>query len=120
MYFDAAQPALLYLVPAVLIASLTVGIFRGEVGRLFRYSDDEYTGESASGKRRYSVTVAPDVPGGTGGPVDDALPVDEEHERVASGPSVADSATPAVASTESSASAVDSGARRRSTRRREA
>ena len=77
VYFEAAQPALLYLVPAVLAASFSVSVARGEVPRLLGYSDDEYSGR-APGGRRWSVVVQPDVPGGSGGPVDDALPDGDE------------------------------------------
>lgn len=127
MYFEAAQPALLYLVPAVLLASMVVGAVHGEIGRLLRYSDDEYTGVQ-SGGRRYSVTVMPDVPGGSGGPVDDALPEDEDTDDASSpsqsggapaaslagaAPRVSDSETPAAST---GGATEDGGARRRSRR----
>ena len=39
--FEAAQPALLYLVPACLGSSLTCAFVRGEVKELFAYSEEE-------------------------------------------------------------------------------
>jgi minor histocompatibility antigen H13 len=36
--FDAAQPALLYLVPACLGASLATAAYRGELSKLLNYS----------------------------------------------------------------------------------
>ena len=39
--FEAAQPALLYLVPACLISSMGVAIKRGEVKALFEYSEEQ-------------------------------------------------------------------------------
>lgn len=50
--WDHAQPALLYLVPAVLGASAVTALARGEVGALMRgYSDDAYTTELLGGKK---------------------------------------------------------------------
>mmetsp|Transcript_35581 Transcript_35581/g.46940 ORF Transcript_35581/g.46940 Transcript_35581/m.46940 type:complete len:456 (-) Transcript_35581:220-1587(-) len=40
-YFNAAQPALLYLVPACLGASILVGLVRKEFGALFAYSEED-------------------------------------------------------------------------------
>jgi minor histocompatibility antigen H13 len=40
-YFSAAQPALLYLVPACLGASLLTAILRGEVTKLFDYNEEK-------------------------------------------------------------------------------
>jgi minor histocompatibility antigen H13 len=40
-YFKAAQPALLYLVPACLGASLIVGLVKGELTTLFAYTEEE-------------------------------------------------------------------------------
>jgi minor histocompatibility antigen H13 len=39
--FNAAQPALLYLVPACLGSSLLCGFLRGELKELFAYSEEE-------------------------------------------------------------------------------
>ena len=39
-FFNAAQPALLYLVPCCLIASLSVGLARGELSVLFAYDEE--------------------------------------------------------------------------------
>ena len=39
--FEAAQPALLYLVPACLGSSLTCAFIRGELKELFAYSEEE-------------------------------------------------------------------------------
>jgi len=41
VYFNAAQPALLYLVPACLGSSLICAVTRGEVKDLFDYSEEE-------------------------------------------------------------------------------
>jgi len=41
IYFQAAQPALLYLVPACLGSSLLCAFFRGELKELFAYSEEE-------------------------------------------------------------------------------
>jgi minor histocompatibility antigen H13 len=38
--FNAAQPALLYLVPACLGSSLTCAFLRGEIDALFKYSEE--------------------------------------------------------------------------------
>jgi len=40
-FFEAAQPALLYLVPACLIGSLLTAVVRGELKELFDYSEEE-------------------------------------------------------------------------------
>mmetsp|Transcript_15671 Transcript_15671/g.26149 ORF Transcript_15671/g.26149 Transcript_15671/m.26149 type:complete len:373 (+) Transcript_15671:101-1219(+) len=40
-FFNAAQPALLYLVPACLGGSLAVGLSRGEFSELFAYNEEE-------------------------------------------------------------------------------
>ena len=39
-FFEAAQPALLYLVPACLIGSLLTAVVRGELKELFDYSEE--------------------------------------------------------------------------------
>jgi minor histocompatibility antigen H13 len=39
-FFNAAQPALLYLVPACLGSSLLVGAVRGELSSLFAYDEE--------------------------------------------------------------------------------
>ena len=39
--FNAAQPALLYLVPACLGSSLLCAVVRGELKKLFEYSEEE-------------------------------------------------------------------------------
>lgn len=39
-FFNAAQPALLYLVPACLGGSLSVGLFRGELNLLLAYDEE--------------------------------------------------------------------------------
>jgi minor histocompatibility antigen H13 len=41
IYFQAAQPALLYLVPACLGSSFLCAIVRGEVSLLLAYSEEE-------------------------------------------------------------------------------
>ena len=40
-YFEAAQPALLYLVPACLLGSLLTAVVRGELKELLAYSEEE-------------------------------------------------------------------------------
>jgi len=40
IWFQAAQPALLYLVPACLISSLGVAFVKGEIKALFEYSEE--------------------------------------------------------------------------------
>jgi len=42
-YFNAAQPALLYLVPACLGGSLIVGTVKGELGLLFSHEEESAT-----------------------------------------------------------------------------
>lgn len=44
-FFNAAQPALLYLVPCCLIASLGTGYFRGELTQLFAYNEETEEGK---------------------------------------------------------------------------
>ena len=39
-FFNAAQPALLYLVPACLGGSLAVGAYRGELSLLLAYDEE--------------------------------------------------------------------------------
>lgn len=41
IYFNAAQPALLYLVPACLISSLGCATLKGEIKELLEYSEEE-------------------------------------------------------------------------------
>jgi len=41
VFFKQAQPALLYLVPACLLGSLSVGLARGEFAPLFAYDEEE-------------------------------------------------------------------------------
>ena len=49
-YFNAAQPALLYLVPACLGASLIVAITKGKFNDLLEYNeDDQKDGEKVNG-----------------------------------------------------------------------
>lgn len=49
-FFRAAQPALLYLSPACIFASLLVGLYRSELGSLFAYDEEN--------KDKKEVTVA--------------------------------------------------------------
>merc|ERR1712146_435302 len=53
-YFKAAQPALLYLVPACLLSSFGVALIKGEVKTLFNYteSDDFSSVESEEKKEK--------------------------------------------------------------------
>jgi len=46
--FDAAQPALLYLVPAAILSSLATAAARGEIKALLNYSEDAKEGEKKS------------------------------------------------------------------------
>jgi Signal peptide peptidase len=46
--FDAAQPALLYLVPCCLVGSLGVAFARKEHSALFAYSEEETEEEKAA------------------------------------------------------------------------
>ena len=46
IWFEAAQPALLYLVPACLGSSLLCALVRGEMKELFAYSEEEEEEES--------------------------------------------------------------------------
>jgi minor histocompatibility antigen H13 len=41
IFFEAAQPALLYLVPACLISSLGCAYMKGEISELMAYSEEE-------------------------------------------------------------------------------
>jgi minor histocompatibility antigen H13 len=45
-FFNAAQPALLYLVPFCLGGSLSIAVMRGEVNLLFAYDEDTKDKES--------------------------------------------------------------------------
>ena len=48
--FNAAQPALLYLVPACLGSSFGCAMLRGEVKELLEYSEEEEEPEDDGGK----------------------------------------------------------------------
>jgi len=47
--FEAAQPALLYLVPSCLGSSLMCAAVRGELKELFAYSEEEEEDEEGEG-----------------------------------------------------------------------
>lgn len=49
--FEAAQPALLYLVPACLSSSLLCATVRGELKELFDYSEEEEEEEESDEKK---------------------------------------------------------------------
>lgn len=49
-FFNAAQPALLYLVPACLGGSLAVGCLRGELNLLLAYDEDKKDAPEADKK----------------------------------------------------------------------
>ena len=51
-FFQAAQPALLYLVPACLGGSFGCALFRKEVGELFQYSEEEEGEETKEDKAK--------------------------------------------------------------------
>jgi minor histocompatibility antigen H13 len=55
--FKAAQPALLYLVPACLISSLGCAFCRGEVKHLFAYSEEEEEEEEEEEKAGQDTKV---------------------------------------------------------------
>ncbi|GAB0490881.1 hypothetical protein MMPV_002121 [Pyropia vietnamensis] len=44
--FDAAQPALLYIVPACLLGSVGLALYRGEMRELWAYTEEEQEGEA--------------------------------------------------------------------------
>jgi len=50
IYFNAAQPALLYLVPACLGSSFLCAVVRGEVKELLEYSEEEEFDEEGEGE----------------------------------------------------------------------
>merc|ERR1712151_156210 len=66
LFFNAAQPALLYIVPYVLIASLAVALARGEMKDLWNYVivEDE---EAASGSRQHRWAAEGEKEGQRGG-----------------------------------------------------
>jgi minor histocompatibility antigen H13 len=51
-WFKAAQPALLYLVPACLFVPLTVAKITGEFHELFNYSEEYLTQKDADDKKK--------------------------------------------------------------------
>eukprot|EP00808_Paulinella_micropora_P030185 g12027.t1 len=59
-YFNAAQPALLYLVPALLLASLGTGLVRMEISTLVSYSEEEEEEDKAVADK--SAAAAPTQP----------------------------------------------------------
>jgi len=50
-YFKAAQPALLYLVPACLLGSILVAVVRGQLWELFAYSEEEPPAKEGGSKK---------------------------------------------------------------------
>ncbi len=50
VYFKAAQPALLYLVPAGLLASVIAGYLQGSFSLLLEYNEEEPAAAEAEGK----------------------------------------------------------------------
>jgi len=46
-FFNAAQPALLYLVPACILSSLGMSAVRGQFGELYKYSEEEPASSSS-------------------------------------------------------------------------
>ena len=56
--FDAAQPALLYLVPACLGAAALVGVCRGEFAELAAYSEEEEQAPASTASPRRSKRAA--------------------------------------------------------------
>ena len=51
IFFDAAQPALLYLVPACLISSLGCATIKGELSELLEYSEEKEEEEEGEGEK---------------------------------------------------------------------
>ena len=51
IFFEAAQPALLYLVPACLISSLGCAAVRGEIAELLAYSEEPEPEEEEEEKK---------------------------------------------------------------------
>jgi minor histocompatibility antigen H13 len=62
-FFNAAQPALLYLVPACLGGSLAVGLARGELSVLFAYDEEAAHKEDKAAKQKLLVQEAAAVGG---------------------------------------------------------
>lgn len=58
--FKAAQPALLYLVPACLGGALLMGAARGELGALFAYDEEETEAAVKEGGDEAAVGAAPE------------------------------------------------------------
>ena len=56
-FFNAAQPALLYLVPACLGGSLAVGAMRGELNLLLAYDEDTADGKKDDKKKEEAKKV---------------------------------------------------------------
>jgi len=50
LFFDAAQPALLYIVPCVLITSLAVAVMRGECWELLSFTIPDEAAETRAKK----------------------------------------------------------------------
>jgi minor histocompatibility antigen H13 len=59
-FFNAAQPALLYLVPACLGASLTTGFLRGELSFLFAYDEETKVKETTAVSSTTTTSVVDD------------------------------------------------------------
>lgn len=53
--FDAAQPALLYIVPACLLASVGLALYRGEMRELWAYTEEEEEEEEEKEKEANAV-----------------------------------------------------------------
>lgn len=66
--FDAAQPALLYIVPAVLLATAAVATARGEWSALFAYRDDAYVSAVISAGAPPAEAAAAAEPAAAGAP----------------------------------------------------
>lgn len=60
VYFQAAQPALLYLVPACLGSSFLCAMIRGEVTALLAYSEEVEEDEVHEGETKDQVETKPD------------------------------------------------------------
>jgi len=61
-FFQAAQPALLYLVPACLGSALMTALVRGELSQLFSYADQPHpssTPNSESGNKKDTIDTSP-------------------------------------------------------------
>lgn len=60
--FEAAQPALLYLVPSCLITAIAVAQLKGELSQLLTYTEEEGEGEQKQKDDKATDSVVTDLP----------------------------------------------------------